>query len=64
VVERQRFEAYGYPVQAANLRSEKLRRVLLPENDGLAFGSFAEDTRWIPELLRRCWLRADMSETK
>ena len=56
-VERARFEAYGYPVRAANLRSEKLRKVLRPEGDGLAFGSFGEDTRWIPELLRRCWLR-------
>jgi hypothetical protein len=57
-VERQRFAAYGYPVRAANLRSEKLRKVLRPQNGGLAFGSFGEDARWIPELLRRCWLRA------
>lgn len=56
-VERQRFEAYGYPVRAANLRSEKLRKVLRPEDGGLALGSFGEDTRWIPELLARCWLR-------
>lgn len=56
-VERQRFESYGYPVRAANLRSEKLRKVLRPEDGGLALGSFAEDTRWIPELLRRWWLR-------
>ncbi len=56
-VERRRFEAYGYPVRAANLRSEKLRKVLRPENGGLTFGSFGEGTRWIPELLRRCWLR-------
>jgi hypothetical protein len=56
-VERARFEAYGYPVRAANLRSEKLRKVLRPEEGGLAFGSFAEDARWIPELLLRSWLR-------
>ena len=56
-VERARFADYGYPVRAANLRSEKLRKVLRPENGGLAFGSFGEGTRWIPELLRRCWLR-------
>ncbi len=55
-IERRRFEDYGYPVRAANLRSEKLRKVLRPENAGLAFGSFGEGTRWIPELLRRCWL--------
>jgi len=58
-VERARFEAYGYPVRAANLRSEKLRKVLRPENGGLALGSFGEDARWIPELLRRCWLRPE-----
>jgi hypothetical protein len=55
-VERQRFEDYGYPVRAANLRSEKLRKVLRPDADGLALGSFGEDTRWIAELLARCWL--------
>ena len=59
VVERARFEAYGYPVRAANLRSEKLRKVLQPENGGLALGSFGEDSRWIPELLRRSWLRPE-----
>jgi hypothetical protein len=56
-VERTRFQAYDYPIRAANLRSEKLRKVLRPENGGLALGSFGEDTRWIPELLRRSWLR-------
>ena len=58
-VERARFEAYGYPVRAANLRSEKLRKVLRPEDGGFALGSFAEDALWIPELLRRCWLRPE-----
>jgi hypothetical protein len=54
-VERQRFEAYGYAVRAANLRSEVLRKVLKPESGGLAFGSFGDDTRWIAELLRNSW---------
>ena len=57
-VERARFADYGVAVRAANLRSEKLRKVLRPENGGLAFVSFGEDARWVPELLRRCWLRA------
>ncbi|HEY7675290.1 MAG TPA: hypothetical protein VH867_08735 [Burkholderiales bacterium] len=62
-VERRRFENYGYPVRAANLRSEKLRKVLRPEGDGcLALGSFGEDTRWIAELLRRCWLSSGDAE--
>ena len=56
-VERRRFAAYGYPVRAANLRSEMLRRVLREESGGLGLSSFGGDTRWIAELLRRCWLR-------
>ena len=39
------------------MRPLRVRKVLRPESGGLAFGSFGEDTRWIPELLRRCWLR-------
>ena len=56
-VERQRFAIYGYPAHAANLRSEKLRKVLQPGDGGLALSSFGEETRWIPELLKRLWLR-------
>jgi hypothetical protein len=56
-VERERYTAYGYPVRAANLRSEKLRRVLQPDGGGLAFRSFGAESLWVPELLRRCWLR-------
>jgi hypothetical protein len=56
-VERQRFASYGYSVRAANLRSEALRKVLRPENGGFAYSAFGENTRWIPDLLRRCWLR-------
>jgi len=61
-IERRRFEDYGYPVRAANLRSEKLRQVLRPDAEGLALSSFGEDTRWIAELLRRCWLRSGDAE--
>ena len=56
-VERQRFAAYGYPVQSANLRSEKLRKVLQSNGGVLAFDSFGEDGAWVPELLSRCWMR-------
>ena len=63
-VERQRYEAYGYPARAANLRSDKLRTVLRPDNGRLAFEAFAEDARWIPQMLRRCWLRPKMGEAK
>jgi len=57
-VERARFAAYGYPVRAGNLRSDKLRGLMRPQGDLLAFGSFGERERWIPEVLARCWLRA------
>jgi len=57
-VERQRFAAYGFPVRAANLRSEKLRKVLQPDGGVLAFDSFGEEGLWVPALLLRCWLRA------
>jgi len=61
-VERHRFAAYGYPVRAANLRSEKLRSVLRPKGGSLAFASFGEHERWIPALLERWWLRARTHE--
>ena len=57
-VERQRFATYGFPVRPANLRSEMLRRVLRPEDGGLALSSFGDDFNWIPALLRRHWLRS------
>jgi hypothetical protein len=57
-VERQRFAAYGYPVRAANLRSEKLRKVLQSDGGVLAFDSFGQEGLWVPALLSRCWLRA------
>ena len=63
-VERRRYEAYGYPVRTANLRSEKLRTVLRQDGGRLAFESFAEDARWVAEVLRRCWLREKTSEAQ
>jgi hypothetical protein len=57
-VERQRFAAYGHPVRAANLRSEKLRKVLQPDAGVLAFDSLGEGASEVPALLRRYWLRA------
>lgn len=58
-VERQRYAVYGVPVSAANLRSEKLRKVLQPAGDGSAFSSFGEDAKWIAEAMRRLWLARD-----
>ncbi len=56
-VERQRYAAYGNPVRAANLRSEKLLTVLQRDGGGFAFDSFGAESRWVHELLRCCWLR-------
>jgi hypothetical protein len=61
-VERSRYEAYGVPVAAANLRSEKLRKVLEPDAEGSSFSSFGEDARWIPKLMRGLWLGPDEDE--
>jgi hypothetical protein len=61
-VERARFEAYGVPVAGANLRSEKLRKVLEPEAEGSSFSSFGDDTRWIARLMRDLWLAPGESD--
>src|SRR5205823_621587 len=45
-VERSRYASYGVPVASANLRSEKLRKVLQPDAAGSSFSSFGEDARW------------------
>jgi hypothetical protein len=62
-VERSRYEAYGVPVSGANLRSEKLRKVLQPDAaGGSSFSSFGEGARWIPRLMRAFWLGPDEEE--
>ena len=57
-VERSRYAAYGVPVSGANLRSEKLRRVLQPDAQGSSFDTFGDDTRWIVQLMHDFWLAA------
>lgn len=61
-VERSRYEAYGVPVAGANLRSEKLRKVLQADGEGSSFDSFGADARWIVEALRTLWLEPDESD--
>ena len=67
-IERSRYEAYGVPVAGANLRSEKLRKVLQHDNqtsaNGSSFGSFGEDTRWIVELMHDFWLAPGETESE
>ncbi len=62
-VERSRYQTYGVPVSGANLRSEKLRRVLQADaGGGSSFDSFGGDTRWIVELVHDFWLAAGETE--
>jgi hypothetical protein len=61
-VERQRYEAYGIAVGAANLRSEKLRKVLQPDAGGSSFSSFGAETQWIREIVHRFWLESGGGE--
>jgi hypothetical protein len=63
-VERSRYETYGVPVAGANLRSEKLRKVLQPDARGSSFGTFGEDTRWIAELMHDFWLAAGETDSE
>jgi hypothetical protein len=58
-VERSRYEAYGVPVAGANLRSEKLRKVLQPDAAGSSFSSFGGDTRWIADQVHELWLAGE-----
>jgi hypothetical protein len=58
-VERSRYETYGVPVAGANLRSEKLRKVLEPDAGGSSFSSFGSDTRWIADLIHELWLAGE-----
>ncbi|HEY6864963.1 MAG TPA: hypothetical protein VI319_13785 [Burkholderiales bacterium] len=62
-VERSRYATYGVPVSGANLRSEKLRRVLQAEaGGGSSFSTFGADTRWILQLMHDFWLAAGETE--
>jgi hypothetical protein len=61
-VERGRYEAYGVPVAGANLRSEKLRKVLQADGDGSSFDSFGADARWIVAAVHTLWLEPDESD--
>jgi hypothetical protein len=58
-VERARFAAYGYAVREANLKSAKLRGVMRPEGDALAFSSLDEGGRGIAALVARHWLQTE-----
>ncbi|MCU0895897.1 MAG: hypothetical protein MUC55_00165 [Burkholderiales bacterium] len=56
-VERHRFELYGYRVHPANLRAEKLKRVMTADGAGLLFESLDEDARRVAGLVATHWLQ-------
>jgi hypothetical protein len=60
IVERQRYEQYGFAMHEANVRSLKLRTVMLEQEDGgRVFAAGRADVAVARELLQRCWARRD-----
>ncbi|HET6756459.1 MAG TPA: hypothetical protein VFH21_02440, partial [Burkholderiales bacterium] len=53
-IERERFRLAGYPVHPANLRYEKLRR-LLARQPAPESSSLSEDLRWLRDAVQQCW---------
>jgi hypothetical protein len=57
-VERHRFDLYGYRVHPANLRAEKLKRVMTADANGLVYGSLDDEARRVAGLVATHWLQA------
>jgi hypothetical protein len=58
IVERQRYEQYGFAMREANVRSLKLRTVMQAGVDGgFQFAGARADVAAARELLLRCWVR-------
>ncbi|MGH8727200.1 MAG: hypothetical protein ACREV9_03360 [Burkholderiales bacterium] len=53
-IERERFRLAQYPIHPANLKYEKLRR-LMTHQPALEFSSLSEDLRWVKEAVQQCW---------
>ncbi|HTP95001.1 MAG TPA: hypothetical protein VMK05_04080 [Burkholderiales bacterium] len=61
-IERDRYAKYGYAVQAANVRSRQLRRLVRVTVEGgerMAYDALAPDDRWLKDLLARCWAESE-----
>ena len=56
-VERHRFELNGYRVHPANLRTEKLKRAMTADADGLVYESLDDDARRVAALVATHWLQ-------
>lgn len=60
IVERQRYEQYGFAMHEANVRSAKLRTVMQEGGDGgRVFTCARADVAAARELLLRCWSQGD-----
>lgn len=60
VIEKQRYEAAGYPVREASVRMAKLRNLpkrAAAEGEMFEFSSLAPDTGWLKEVIEHCWAR-------
>jgi hypothetical protein len=56
-VERHRFELYGYRLHPANVRAEKLKRVMAADGAGLVYESLDENARRVAGLVATHWLQ-------
>ncbi|MCU0803549.1 MAG: hypothetical protein MUF79_00430 [Burkholderiales bacterium] len=57
-VERHRFELYGYRVHPANLRAEKLKRLMTAESGGLVYESLDDAARRAAGVVATHWLQS------
>ena len=60
-IERSRYERYGYPVSAANVRSARLHRLRAEAGAGvpLVHSTLGQDDRWVKDLVLATWARDD-----
>jgi len=55
-VERHRYELYGLKVNEANVRAERLRRMMQPELGGYAYSAVGDEGAQVVALVARHWL--------
>ena len=58
-IERHRYELYGLKVNEANVRAERLRRMMQPELGGYAFSSAGDAGARVVALVARHWLQGE-----
>jgi len=58
-IERHRYELYGLNVNDANVRAERLRRMMQPEQGGYTYSSVGEEGARVVALIARHWLGED-----